>query len=132
MRYNKYTNLIFEEVKDETDVNLKIRKLYNIRDQIDKTNHDIIGLINKLTKNLLKCPSCNKYFEPKNITTNTDTEIVKGVCVFRDCGYGDDDEYADVTYQVLYKKCPFCNKKVETDRYSIGETNRSDRWGNRR
>lgn len=129
MKYNKYTNLILEEIKDEIDINSRVKKLKKIKDQINKTKADIESIINKSIKNLLRCPKCGKYINPQSVESKYKNKTELGVCIYSDCGYGDDDEYADITYQIIYKKCPFCNNDIETSRYKISESNRRNKYG---
>lgn len=76
------------------------------------------------------CSACKKYYLKKNEKRDQTVELVHGVCVYRDCGYGDDDEYADVTYAVTYSVCPLCHKHNEKlFKHTLGESNRRSRYG---
>lgn len=84
----------------------------------------------KLKKNNYHCISCDAYFARNEAHFKSTHETVKGECVFRDAGYGDDDRFADCQYIVLYITCPKCGKKIETARHRISYSNERDRWGN--
>lgn len=84
-------------------------------------------LNDKLDKNYIKCSKCKKYSLIKSFKYKNKKEIRHGVTVYRDAGYGDDDEIADVTYSVDYVVCPICGGLTETNRYKIGESNRHKR-----
>lgn len=84
-------------------------------------------LDDKLDKNYTRCSKCKKYSLIKSFKYENKKEIRHGVTVYRDCGYGDDDEIADVTYSVVYAVCPICGGLTETNRYKIGESNRHRR-----
>ena len=77
-----------------------------------------------MKKSYIKCKECGKYSLKSKFKLGIEEKLVKGVCVYRDCGYGDDDQYADVTYSVLYGICPYCGGKNERDRITIKEENR--------
>ena len=81
----------------------------------------------KVAKKNLKCKVCGKYSPYKEFLTVYETITDKDVIVYTDCGYGDDDEIADVTYHVSYYLCPICHKKFEQDRYWLSETNKRKR-----
>lgn len=78
----------------------------------------------KISKKYLKCTYCNKYYLLTSYSIISNIELRKGILVYTDAGYGDDDKIADVTYNVSYYLCPVCGRKMEKDRYQISETNR--------
>ena len=53
------------------------------------------------------CDKCKSYYPKTEVRTLNDTEKNKE-CVYQDCGYGDDDEYAEVERLVTYLVCPYC------------------------
>ncbi len=79
-------------------------------------------------KDYIKCSKCGKYSLKEQFKTHTDVEVIKNQLVYSDCGYGDDDEFADVTYLVFYNVCPLCNGLSEINRYFVKEENRSTRY----
>lgn len=79
------------------------------------------------------CSTCGKYYLRKDEKKDSVNELHRGVCVWTDCGYGDDDVFADVTYLVTYAICPLCKKHNDIlSKFTINESNRRDRWGNHR
>ena len=85
-------------------------------------------LSNRIKKNYFKCSKCGRYSLKKRFDIIYDQELVKGVTVYSDAGYGDDDKFADVTYSVEYLVCPICKGLTEKSRYPIAESNRRGRW----
>ncbi|MBP3255024.1 MAG: hypothetical protein J6M60_00825 [Clostridia bacterium] len=83
---------------------------------------------NGTLKNYTKCWNCKKYSLTKDFELVNKTEEHKGVLVYSDCGYGDNDEFADVTYLIEYKKCPKCKALEEKSRMYISEKNRHSRY----
>lgn len=83
-----------------------------------------------LKKDNYHCISCGTYFARNEAHFESTNETVKGECVFRDAGYGDDDRFADCEYVVLRVVCPKCGKKKETARHRLKYMNERDRWGN--
>ena len=82
----------------------------------------------KISSNdLLKCPQCGKYSSTKEYSISFERELVRGQLVYTDCGYGDDDKFADVLYDVEYLTCPCCKEKFEKRRHYISESNRKRR-----
>ena len=77
----------------------------------------------RMKKRYIKCTSCNKYSLKSKYKKTIKEELCKGVCVFSDCGYGDDDVYADVTYMVEYYVCPHCDGLTEKTRWTLKEEN---------
>lgn len=99
---------------------------------VQKLEKDIDSRLSKLIASFNKqytyCANCKKYYKTKTEKSDVD-EYTMNVCVYRDCGYGDDDEYADVTYRAIYRVCPLCKKRNgESYRYPIKESNRRGRW----
>ena len=80
------------------------------------------------SKELKKCEHCGKYFPFKEYSISFEKELVKDQTVYQDCGYGDDDEFADVLYDVEYLVCPSCKQKTEKRRSYISESNRKGRY----
>ena len=78
----------------------------------------------KLHKEYIKCNKCRKYSPLKSLRTFCETDTVKDQLVYADAGYGEDDEYADVTYAVDYYICPICKNHIEIKRRYLSEKNR--------
>lgn len=62
-------------------------------------------------KKFTYCKVCGRYYKTELQKEETIIETDHRVCVYRDCGYGDDDEYADVTYEKTFAVCPLCKKR---------------------
>ena len=104
----------------------------SITEKIDLINKYMETLTEKkkeLLDNSYYCNKCNQYFEKIHWGHRTEEELHKGICVFTDAGYGDDDEYADVTYKVYYLVCPYCGARKEFSKIAIKEENRRGRYG---
>ena len=81
----------------------------------------------RIEKSYYKCSKCGRYSLKKRFKTSNGERLVKGVTVYSDAGYGDDDEIADITYSVKYLVCPFCNGLTEQSKYPLVESNRRSR-----
>ena len=79
--------------------------------------------LEKATEGMVKCHKCNAYYDPKNLSVGTYDET-KTETVYTDCGYGDDDELAEVTRRHVVKRCPKCGYEIEHKDYYLGEKNR--------
>lgn len=77
-------------------------------------------------KTYTKCPSCKKWTLDEHLIPGsyrkTETETV-----YRDAGYGDDDELAEVTRAYLVMKCPHCGYEIRKHSYIVSEANRRTR-----
>ncbi len=82
---------------------------------------------------LYYCPECGEIFGLGKSETYKETSIEHSQCVYSDCGYGDDDVYADIEYSHVYQKCPKCGKGVRIffNKKELKET-RHDKYGNKR
>jgi len=83
-----------------------------------------------ITKNYTLCPHCKKYSLTKKFKNMSEQEIEHNVCVHSDAGYGDNDEFATVTYRVFYEVCPKCGDKIESSRITLDISNRHSRFDN--
>ena len=117
-------NIIIDKQRNKIDyIDSYIAKL---RIDRDKAKQEIA----RLTKDKVHCSGCGNYFDGNR--DNTRTEISTNYeCVYRDCGYGDNDLYADVKYRVDYCKCPYCGNETEKSKQYISEGPSFDRWGNK-
>lgn len=77
----------------------------------------------KTCKNLIKCFNCKKYLRKKDYKNESKIIFEPGVTVNVDCGYGDYDKIADVTYKINYIICPICGYKKELNRIEINTSN---------
>lgn len=73
-------------------------------------------LTEKATKGQQKCKHCGKYSREKDFIYDNRIEV-KNVQTYSDCGYGDDDRFGDVEFEIKYAKCPRCGKEYEISRY---------------
>lgn len=53
-----------------------------------------------------ECPYCKDWYLKKSFEDEVIKEEQKGILVYSDCGYGDDDRYADIECLVTYRICP--------------------------
>ena len=80
-----------------------------------------------LNAKYLKCPKCKKYISRKYFSIES-TEVKEcGVLILRDCGDGDNDRVADITYEVIYDVCPHCGKKIQKSKHEIKRENERTR-----
>ncbi len=86
-------------------------------------------LSERIRKSYIKCNKCKKYLLRTKPTIVHQYEMKQGECIWRDSGNGDDDIFADVTYDVYYYICPYCGAKIEKTRYAIKEENKRNRYG---
>jgi len=77
----------------------------------------------RIKKSSFKCSKCGRYSLKKNFRVEFKTETCCGVTVLSDCGYGEDDLIADVTYLITYNVCPICGGFTKTRAEDIGEKN---------
>ncbi len=106
---------------DELSINKKINLIDEYMEVLTKEKK-------KLLDDSYYCKECKQYFEKLHWGHRTEEELHKGVCVFTDAGYGDDDEYADVTYRIYYLVCPYCGARKEFSKIKLKEENRRGRW----
>ncbi len=100
-----------------------------IEGEISKLKLDIARLEDELkgaSDGLVKCVVCKRWFKLEDLTEGSYKET-KTETVFQDCGYGDDDELAEVTRMYTVKRCPRCGHELDKKSYYIGETNRRRR-----
>ena len=77
--------------------------------------------------NKIHCRACGEYFD-NTVKTTSEECTLKNECVYSDSGYGDTDEYADVTYLITFYICPYCGHKNEKRRMYLREANRWSRF----
>lgn len=97
-----------------------------IEKEISQHKLDIKRLQEELksaTVGLIKCTGCDSYFKPEDLTEGSYKETTTE-CVYTDAGYGDDDEYAEVTRIYIVKRCPKCGKELDRKSFYLGESNR--------
>ena len=75
---------------------------------------------------LAKCESCGTIVCRENLAAGTYT-TTSTETVYQDCGYGDDDEIAEVTYLHHVKRCPKCGYAIENRKEKVSESNRRAR-----
>lgn len=101
-----------------------------IQEEITKKKREVEALKIKLkeaTADKIYCESCQRYFEEKSITKGQYIDTIYGACVYTDSGYGDGDEFADVTYLHTVRRCPRCGKELYHNRTLIKEENHRKR-----
>ena len=106
---------------DNLSPKMKLEKLQEFENIIKKERL-------KINNENYYCEGCTQYFPKLNAKEFNKRETVRE-CVYQDCGYGDDDEYADVTYLCFYTKCPYCGAWKRTRKLYIKEENRHGRYG---
>lgn len=78
----------------------------------------------EVSKKYTKCWECGKYSLTSDFENIHEQVEHKGVIVYVDAGYGDNDEIADVTYLMRYAICPKCKHKKLLKKTFISEKNR--------
>ena len=78
----------------------------------------------EVSKKYTKCYKCGKYSLTSDFEEVHEQVEHKGVIVYVDAGYGDNDEIADVTYLMQYSICPKCKNKKILSKTFISERNR--------
>ena len=86
-------------------------------------------IIDKETNNYSLCPNCKRYIQKNEYISETKRIVSKNECIYRDAGYGEDDEYADVTYLVCYKRCPKCKRKEIISKTPLTAENVHTKYG---
>ena len=123
MKEREFEKLILESMKD-LSLEDQEKLLNNIEDKwLPKIKEKFI----KKTKKHTKCFNCGKYSLTKDFKEIYEQVENKGQVVYIDSGYGDDDEFADVTYSVCFSICPICKAKKEKSRMFLFEKNRHGR-----
>ena len=122
---------IFSKASPVEQINVRIDdKLSRIANQQinedEDAEFDLIGylilkrvfnnLTEKATKGQQKCKHCGKYSREKDFIYDNRIEV-KNVQTYSDCGYGDDDRFGDVEFEIKYAKCPKCGKEHEISRF---------------
>ena len=108
---------ILEATQLANDI-VKERALLTIKEERLK------GFIEKY--HLVQCRNCGAILYQDNLTSGT-YATTSTETVYQDCGYGDDDEIAEVTYLHHIKRCPKCGCEIESRKEKIGEANRRHR-----
>lgn len=67
----------------------------------------------KIVDKYYECPACHTYFEKNKIKKQQEEKLIKNCLVYTDCGYGDDDKFADRKYRVTFCNCPKCGQRYE-------------------
>lgn len=77
----------------------------------------------KIGKRYIYCSRCGKYYLTKSYKIE-ERDKRTTICVYTDCGYGDDDEYAPAIFHIKERVCPKCGnrKEIESKRIWRGES----------
>ena len=81
----------------------------------------------RLVESANYCKECNSYYPKEDAGTETSTKVCTE-CVYQDAGYGDDDEYAEVTRLVTYDICPLCGGKSYRNSIVLKQGPSKKRW----
>ena len=121
MDKREFEQLIRESIKD-----LSIEKQMEFFNKLQYNwAPDVAGKFReKIFKKYTQCFNCKKFSLIKDFQQTYKQEEYKGVTVYTDAGYGDDDEIADVTYLVTYSICPNCGAEKEIKKMFLSEKNR--------
>ena len=68
----------------------------------------------RIEKRYTYCVACEKYYRTKSYKY-TEADVKTTICVYTDCGYGDNDEYAPAIYHIKYRICPKCGDRREIE-----------------
>lgn len=101
---------------------MKMNELTQSIIQLDKLLTQTKEKLQALKENTIYCYKCRNYFRPDEAKTTSREETHRKL-VCPDCGYGDDDIYADVTDCVVYYVCPECGNLLEKTRFFLGMKN---------
>ena len=83
----------------------------------------------RINKSYLFCDKCHKYSLKTRMKIKSRLETVKNKLIFSDAGYGDNDIYADVTYNIYDYVCPYCGASIEKIKFEVDTTNEHNRYG---
>ncbi len=95
--------------------------------QLEQTISKAQNNLKQLKENTIYCYKCKNYFYPEDAKTTSREETHRRL-VCPDCGYGDDDIYADVTDLMVYYICPECGNLLEKTRFFLGMENERRRY----
>ena len=95
---------------------------------LEWTRQSVEKFEQRMKKSYVKCSKCGKYLMKIRLTV-VNENILECKCIYSDAGYGYDDVFADVTYNVESYICPYCGEKIEKNRYELSESNKRNRWG---
>lgn len=105
---------------------------YKVFDEIDRANYALLEIRDEYRTRLHNkyyfCSKCNKYYLKNTWKVENARETNYGVTVYLGYGYGNDDEIADITYDIKYRACPKCGDKAVIDKTKISESNRRNRY----
>lgn len=66
--------------------------------------------LTKIRKKYTYCYTCKKYHLTK-LYKIEESDVKSSCCVYSDCGYGDNDEYAECIHHIKEKICPKCGNR---------------------
>ena len=66
----------------------------------------------KIAKKFTYCNTCKEYYPTKSYKLE-ERDVNYTICVYTDCGYGDDDEFAPAIFHVTEYICPKCGNRKE-------------------
>lgn len=109
-------------IKEMTET-LKSMPLEKREKFLNKVEYDWLSSIKAKLKKDLKnywfCQKCKKYIRYKDTEKVSRTEILHGVLISSDSGYGDDDILGDVEYLIHSFVCPNCGNKQDSEKKYI-------------
>ena len=116
----------FQKIINENLEGLSLEKQKELLHKMEyKWLPEITGKLDrKLSNNYVYCSNCKKYALKKDLKLLFKEVEFKDQVVFIDAGYGDNDEFADVTYLVNYYTCPYCKADIEKSKMYLSEKNR--------
>ena len=89
---------------------------------------DLENEVKRLTKDAYRCEDCKRYFTSSEAGDAIITAESQYELVYSDCGYGDDDEYAQCDYKVINMKCPYCDYMNKVSRIKVRQGPSKRRW----
>ena len=125
MNKRNFKKYVKEQIKG-VPLEKQQNELQKMKECVSEVSH---ALFANTQKHYVFCEKCKKYIRKSRMKTISETKTVRGVCVYTDAGYGDDDMFADVTYNFTYWVCPKCGERKVKFKNKIRETNLRRRYG---
>lgn len=117
----KYLNAQIEGLTPEK----QLAELDNVIEYIKSFQKKLVA---RIEKKYTYCYECKKYSLTKDFKIEEKDQHTT-ICVYRDCGYGDDDEYAPAIFRIKERVCPKCHSRKEIESKQIWRGKSHTRYG---